>query len=307
MEDRKIWDVIIIGGGPAGLTAGIYASRAKREVLILERLAAGGLIALTDMIDNYPGFKDGIAGYELAQAMEAQALKFGVNIERTSVEKLEVDGDLKIAHTDKGEFHAKTIVIASGTQPRRLNVPGESKLFGRGVSTCATCDGPFFRNRVIGVVGGGDSAIQESIYLSRFAKEIHLIHRRDQLRAVKDLQQKVFAVPNIKFHWNRIVVSIQGEQQVEGVILKDTITGETERLELNGLFIFTGFVPNTEFLVDLPIATDERGCIVTNENMETNVPGIYAAGDVRSKTLWQIVTAVADGAVAAFDLEKYLG
>ena len=307
MEEGKIWDVIIVGGGPAGLTAGIYASRARREALILERLAPGGLMTLTDRIDNYPGFKDGIAGYELAQAMEAQAVKLGASVEHATVEKVESDGDLKSVHTDKGSYRAKTVVIASGTQPRRLNVPGESKLFGRGVSTCATCDGPFFRDRVVGVVGGGDSAVQESIYLSRFAREVHIIHRRDQLRAVKNLQEKAFSIESIKFHWNRVPIAIEGENKVEAVILKDTKTGDTERLPLDGLFIFIGLLPNTSFLVDLPLTTDEHGFIVTNENMETSVPGIYAVGDVRSKSLRQIATAVADGAIAAFDLEKYLG
>ncbi|HDH97366.1 MAG TPA: thioredoxin-disulfide reductase, partial [Proteobacteria bacterium] len=229
------------------------------------------------------------------------------SVEHATVEKVESDGDLKSVHTDKGSYRAKTVVIASGTQPRRLNVPGESKLFGRGVSTCATCDGPFFRNRVVGVVGGGDSAVQESIYLSRFAKEVHIIHRRDQLRAVKDLQEKAFSIESIKFHWNRVPIAIEGENKVEAVILKDTKTGDTERLPLDGLFIFIGLLPNTSFLVDLPLTTDEHGFIVTNENMETSVPGIYAVGDVRSKSLRQIATAVADGAIAAFDLEKYLG
>lgn len=307
MEEQKVWDIIVAGAGPSGMTVGIYAARAKREVLILERLAPGGLMNLTDMIENYPGFNEGIRGHELATAMESQAKKLGAKFERASIEKIELADDLKIVHADSNAYHAKTLVIASGTSPKRLNVPGELKYMGRGVSTCAICDGPFFKGQVVGVVGGGDSAVQEAVYLARLAKEVHLIHRRDQLRAVKELQEKACTTPNIKFHWNRVPVSIDGDEKLKGVVLRDTITGETERLELNGLFIYVGLVPNTEFLAGLPIATNDAGFVLTNENMETNMPGVYAVGDVRAKKLRQVSTAVGDGAVAAFDLEKYLG
>ena len=307
MTEQKVWDVIVTGAGPSGLTVGIYTARARREVLILERLAPGGLINLTEMVENYPGFEKGIKGHELAQAMENQATRLGTKIERALVEKVELSDSLKIVHAESKVYRAKTLVVASGTNPKRLKVSGELKFMGRGVSTCAICDGPFFRDKVVGIIGGGDSAAQEAIYLARLANEVHLVHRRDQLRAVKEIQEKAFAMQNIKFHWNRVVVSIDGDEKVKSVILKDAQTGETERLELDGLFIYIGLVPNTEFLAGLPIATDDQGFVITNENMETNIPGIYAVGDVRSKKLRQVSTAVGDGAIAAFDLEKYLG
>lgn len=307
MSEKKVWDIVVVGAGPSGMTVGIYAARAKREVLILERFAPGGLLNLTDLIENYPGFSEPIKGHELATAMESQAKKLGAKFELANVEKIELADDLKIVYSDSKVYHAKTLVIASGTSPKRLNVPGELKYIGHGVSTCAVCDGPFFKGQIVGVVGGGDSAVQEAIYLARLAKEVHLIHRRDQLRATKILQEKACATPNIKFHWNRVVVSIDGNERLKSVILRDTTTGETERLELDGLFIYIGLVPNTDFLTGLPIATNDAGFILTNEKMETSVPSIYAVGDVRAKQLRQISTAVGDGATAAFDLEKYLG
>ena len=298
-------DLIIIGAGPAGLTAGIYAIRAGLRMRLLEKGIPGGQAINTDFVENYPGFPDGISGFELMDRMRKQAESLGVTIENREVKALRVSGKIKSVYTEQGELETKAIIIASGSNSRKLGIAGEEELIGKGVSFCATCDGPFFRNQEVAVIGGGDSAVQEAIYLTRFAKKVHLIHRRDKLRATKLLQERAFSQKGIDFIWNTVPVKIVGKDTVEGLELKNLRDGTFSYLPVNGVFVFIGLVPNTSFL-DNKIRTDEAGFIITDENMQTSVPGVYAAGDVRSKKLRQISTAVGDGAVASFSAAVYI-
>jgi thioredoxin reductase (NADPH) len=300
-----IRDVVIVGGGPAGLTAGLYASRARLDALLLERMAPGGQIAVTELVENYPGFPDGIEGAELAAAMERQAVKFGLTIEYGEVSGLRLDGGVKVLDTSIGEVRARTVILATGTQPKMTAVPGEGRLFGRGVSTCATCDGPLYRGRVVGVVGGGDSAVQEALFLTKFADKCYVFHRRDALRAVQVLQDRATADPKIEFVWNAQVLEVVGKDAVEGLRWRDKVSGAEEVKAVDGVFVFIGLIPRSEVAGDL-VDRDEAGFIRTDAVMETRTPGLYAVGDVRVKTLRQVATAVADGAIAAFDLEKHL-
>jgi len=301
----ELYDTVIIGGGPAGLSAGIYAARAQLKLVLLEKLAPGGQIAVTELVENYPGFPDGVMGAELASQMEAQARKFGLPIESAEVRSVTVEGDIKIVKTDKAEYRARTLIVASGTNPRRLGIPGEMKYLGRGVSTCATCDAPLYRGRTVAVVGGGDSAIQEALFIAKFVDKCYVIHRRDELRAQKILQDRALAEPKIEFVWNSTVPRIVGDEGVTEVRVTNKLTGDESGLTVDGVFIFVGLLPNIDFL-DGMIEADEKGFLLADQNMETNIPGIYAAGDVRSKILRQVATAVSDGATAAFDLEKHL-
>jgi thioredoxin reductase (NADPH) len=298
-------DILIVGGGPAGLTAGIYAARAGLQVLLLEKAAPGGQAAATDNIDNYPGFPDGISGPELMMKFLAQAERFGLEIKYEGV--LEVDFSLqgKIVKTDGGEYTAKAVIIASGASPRELGVPGEKEFRGKGVSYCATCDGAFFRNKRVLVVGGGDAAVEEGVFLTKFAREAVLVHRRDALRATKVLQDRALANKKMEFRFNTIVEEIKGSRQVEGVRLKNIITGEVLEEPVDGVFIFVGTAPNTGFL-GKAVTLDAQGYILTNENLGTSVAGVFAAGDVRLKFLRQVSTAVSDGAVAAMAAERWL-
>lgn len=291
-------EIIIAGGGPAGLTAAIYAGRAGHSVLVLEKMQFGGEITTTDWIDNYPGFPEGLGGFEYGMLLEKQAGRFGAELMPAELEEVDLVGENKKIVTSEGEFNAKKVIITTGTEPSKLGVPGEKELQGRGVSYCATCDGAFFRNKEIAVVGGGDAAVEEAIFLTRFADKVYLIHRRDRLRAVQSLQDKLFANPKIKVLWDTVVVHIRGDKKIEGLELEHKKKG-SDYLPLNGVFISVGRKPHTSFTRD-QLQTDENGFIITDEEMRTSSPGVFAAGDVRSKLLRQVVTAAADGAIAAY-------
>lgn len=300
-----IYDLIIIGAGPAGLAAAVYSSRSKLKTMYIEKLATGGQAATTDEIENYPGFANAITGPELTSQMETQAKKFGAERLAAKVDGIELDGINRIVKTNKGDFMAKTVLIASGAAPKLLGCPGELKFRARGVSYCATCDAAFYEGTNVMVVGGGDSAVEEACYLTKFADKVTLVHRRNSLRATKLVQERAFANPKLEVLWNTVVQEIEGEDIVEKVILKNVVTGDISEMPIDGVFIYVGLEPNTEFVASL-IATNEQGYIKTDDNMCTNVAGIYAAGDVREKLLRQVVTAAADGAIAAFHAEKYI-
>lgn len=299
------YDVLIIGGGPAGLTAGLYAGRAKLRTLLLEQMLAGGQAATTDLIENYPGAPEGTTGPELTERMEEQAKKFGVEFRMAQVTGVDFGGREKKVVTGEGTYSAKTVIIASGATHKKLECPGEAEFTGRGVSYCATCDGAFYEDLPVAVVGGGDSAISEALFLTKFASRIYVIHRRDALRATKVVQDKAFAEPKIEFVWNSVVTEVKGSDMVEAVRLKNVKTGALQDLPVKGVFIYVGLVPNTDFLKG-QLRLDERGYIPVTANMETNVPGVFAAGDVTVKLLRQVVTAVGDGATAAVAAEKYI-
>lgn len=298
-------DIIIIGAGPAGMTCGMYCARADLDVITLEKLAPGGQIAVTELVENYPGFEEGIMGAELVSKMERQAKKFGLQFKSTEVQNITIDGDYKIIETDSETYKSKVVVVASGTHHRVMGIPGEDNLFGRGVSNCATCDGPLYRGKEVAVVGGGDSAVQESLFLAKFASKVSVIHRREELRAIKILADRAMATENIEFIWNSTVSEVLGKDGVEGVRIRNKISGEESDLVCDGFFVFIGMIPNAQFVCDL-CKTDENGFLFANDNCETNVPGVYAIGDVRVKNMRQVATAVGDGATAAHDLEKYL-
>ncbi|WP_407637335.1 thioredoxin-disulfide reductase [Desulfofundulus thermocisternus] len=300
-----MYDVVIIGGGPAGLTAGIYAARAKLKTLLIERGMTGGLAATTELIENYPGFSDGIGGPELMSRMEAQARRFGLEILNSNVETLQKENLSFIIKTEDTELLTRTVIIATGAQPQRLNVKGEETFHGRGVSYCATCDGAFFKDKHVAVVGGGDAAVEEAMFLTRFAQKVFIIHRRGELRATKIVQERARQNPRLEFIWHSIVEEITGNETVNGVRIKDVRTGQARELAVDGVFIYIGYIPNSSLVKEL-VKLDEQGYIITDTNMQTSCPGIFAAGDVRQKSLRQVVTAVADGAIAAVSAEKYL-
>ena len=305
VPELAIYDVVVIGGGPAGLAAGLYAGRARLSTLVLERGVPGGQASTTYRVENYPGFTDGVLGPELMQQMERQAGAFGAVIETLDVDKLQLAGGQFIIRGGEESRSARTVIVATGTEPAKLGVPGEVEFRGRGVSYCATCDGAFFKAREIAVVGGGDSAIEEAIFLTRFASRVNVIHRRDQLRATRVLQERAFGNPKVNFLWNSVVVEILGENRVRSLLIKNVKTGELRELPVDGVFIYVGTRPNTAFLEDI-LKLDPNGYIVTDERMRTEVPGLFAAGDVRKKELRQIVTAVADGAIAAVEAGRFI-
>lgn len=300
------YDVVTIGGGAAGLSAALYSARAMLKTLVLEQLACGGQILLTDIIENYPGFPDGVTGPELAQLYERQATKFGAEIRYDTVEELRLDQDPKAVVTSEGHLTAKAIIIATGGEHNKLGVPGEDTYAGRGVSYCATCDGNFFRGQPVAVIGGGDSAIQEGLYLTQMTSHVTLIHRRDQLRASRILQERAFSNPKVDFKWNTVVEEIQGNVLMESLLLKDVKTGERSTFKVPGVFVFIGFHPNTQFLRNSGIELDGGGHVVTNLRMETNVPGVFVAGDVRMHSDRQLGTAVGDGITAALSAYHYI-
>lgn len=302
---NEIYDIIIIGGGPAGLTAGIYAARSKLRTLILETGLLGGQMTTTDMIENFPGFPKGIPGAELSSLMEGQAKRFGVEIINGEALKILLEKDLRIVKTYESDYNAEAVIISTGTEWRKLGIPGEDEFIGRGVSFCATCDGAFFKDSPIMVVGGGDSALTEALYLTKFASEVTIVHRRDSLRATKLYQERAFSNPKIKFLWNSILEEIKGDKTVKSVIVRNIKTNERKEYSVEGVFLFIGRRPRTSFLKDL-VKMDGEGYILTDEKCETSVRGIFAAGDCRKKLLYQISTAVGDGATAAFAAEKYL-
>ena len=300
-----MYDTIIIGAGPAGMTAALYAARSNLKVALLERGIPGGQMNNTADIENYPGYAN-ISGPELAEKMFEPLENLGVEHLFGLVEKIEDRGDFKEIITEDERFEAKTVIIASGANHRHLGVPGEEDYNSRGVSYCAVCDGAFFRDEDLLVVGGGDSAVEEAIFLTRFAKSVTIVHRRDELRAQKVLQDRAFANEKIRFVWDSVVESIHGdERKVTGVTFKNVKTGEVSQAEFGGIFIYVGLDPVSEFAADLGI-TDEAGWILTDHHMKTSVAGIYAVGDVRQKDLRQITTAVGDGAIASQEAYKYL-
>lgn len=301
----SLYDLVIIGGGPAGLTAGLYAARARLKTLLIEKMFLGGQAASTYLIENYPGFPEGILGPDLTQAMEKQVKRFGLEVINGEVKYINPWQKFWEVRADEQNFLTKTIIVASGVEPVKLGIPGEAELRGKGVSYCATCDGPFFKDQEIGVIGGGDSAVDEAIYLTRFARKVYLIHRRDNLRAAKILQERALQNEKITILWDTIATKILGQEGVEGLELKNVKTQETRMLPVKGVFFYVGLKPMTNFLKDL-IKLDERGYILTDENMATSAPGIFAAGDVRQKLLRQVTTAVGDGATAAFAVERFL-
>ena len=301
----KRYDVIVIGAGPGGLTAALYASRANLSVLILDRGLYGGQMNNTDAIDNYPGFTE-IKGPELGEKMYNSVMKFGSEFEYGDVQSVTIDGENKVVKTDTGEYSAPALIIATGADHRHLNVPGEEEYSGKGVSYCAVCDAAFFKDEDIAVIGGGDSAIEEGIYLAQSAKSVTVIHRRDQLRAQPTLQKRAFANDKINFIWNGITESIDGDgQRVTGVTYKDKETGEEKQLATRGVFIYVGVIPQTAPFKELGI-TDEQGWIPTDDHMKTKADGIFALGDVRAKDLRQIANAVGDGSIAGQAAYNYL-
>ena len=300
------YDLVIIGGGPAGLTAGIYASRARLNVLLLEKAAPGGQVLVSDWIENYPGFPIGSSGYDLVTKMVEQAKRFGLNIETSEVLSLDLSEAVKKIELNDKTITTLSIIIATGASPRKLGVPGEDMFIGKGVSFCATCDGPFFKENVVAAVGGGDTAVQESIFLTKFAKKVYLIHRRDELRATKILQERAMANDKIEFVWDSVVTSIGGGlTNVEKINVKNVKTGEEKEIPVSGCFVWVGTFPNTSFL-KATLKVDENGFIIADHNMETSVPGVFAVGDVRNTPLRQVVTAVGDAAIAAVSAEHYI-
>jgi len=302
---NKEYEVIIIGGGPAGLSAGLYAARARLRSLLIEKGVVGGLVADAELVENYPGFPEGISGVELGQLMHQQATKYGLETLLAEATGLELHGEKKVVVTTKGKFTAKAVIIASGSERRKLGIPGEVEFTGKGVSYCATCDGPFFKGQPVAVVGGGNAAITEALHLVKFASRVKVIHRRNELRATRILEERALAEPKIEFLWNTTVEEIEGKDKVKRLSLRNVITGEKSTLDVAGVFVSVGLRPNTAF-VKGSIPVDDAGYIATNEKMETEIPGIFAAGDVRRNSAQQSITAAGDGATAAIYAEKFV-
>ena len=305
MSEIHIYDMIVVGGGPGGYTAALYASRAGLDTLVLEKLSAGGQMALTEEIDNYPGFEDGIDGFTLAEKMQRQAEHFGVKSEYAQVKRMNLTAAPKVLETSAGTFYGRTIVLATGANPRELGLPNEAALIGRGVAYCAACDGMRYKGKTVVVVGGGNSAAVDSMLLSRIAKKVILVHRRNTLRATKIYHQPLMQAENIEFRWNCTVSELLHEKNLTGVKLKDVNTSKETTLLCDGVFISVGRKPATE-LVQGQLELDQSGYVMADETTKTNLPGVYAVGDVRTKPLRQVVTAAADGATAVHMAEEYL-
>ena len=301
---KRIYDMVILGGGPGGYTAALYAARAGLQVVVLERLSAGGQMALTSMIDNYPGFPEGVDGFELGMKFQEQAERFGAVTHYAEVKALDLQAEPKIIETSEGEYLARTVVIATGAGPRKLGVDGEERLSGRGVHYCAHCDGMFYRDKVVAIVGGGNSAAAEAVFLARIAKKVILIHRRDTLRATKIYHEPLLKLPNLEFLWNSAVTELVGNGRLEGIRVENLSSGASEEIPVDALFVSIGRKPSTA-LVEGQLEL-EGGYVRAGEDTETSIPGVYAVGDVRTKALRQIITAAADGANAAHAAESYL-
>ena len=297
-----MYDLIIIGGGPAGLTAGIYAVRYGMDTVVLEKNVMPGQIAATDMVENYTGFT-AISGPELMQRFKEHAETVGVKIESAEVSSIISENGKKVVVTDSGTLESKTVIIATGANPKKLGIPGEKEFMGKGVSYCATCDAPFYKGKTVIVVGGGESALTDALILSNVVKKVYIIHRRDKLRASRILQERVSRKPNIDIVWDTVPEEIQGKAGVENVILRNLKTRDVYTLQVDGVFVYIGIRPSTEFI---DVKKNSSGFILTNEKLETSIPGIYAAGDCRDTSIWQVVTAVADGAVAAVSAHEYI-
>jgi len=302
---NKEYEIVIIGGGPAGLSAGLYTSRTRLSTLLIERGLVGGLITETELVENYPGFPEGISGLELGQLMHQQATKYGLETLLAEVTGLELKQGQKIIKTTEGNFTAKAVIIASGSERLKLGVPGEKEFTGKGVSYCAACDAPFFKGLPVAVVGGRNAAITEALHLSKFASRVIVIHRRNQLRATRILQEKAFSEPKIEFLWDTIVEEIEGEEVVKRLKLRQVKTGEKSSLDVAAIFVSIGIKPNTDYLKGI-LSLDATGAIITNDKLETNIPGIFAAGDVRQNSAQQAITAAGDGATAAIYAEKFI-
>ena len=303
--NNHVYDMIIVGGGPGGYTAALYAARAGLDTVVLEKLSAGGQMALTHQIDNYPGFEDGIDGFYLAEKMQKQAERFGAKSEYAEVIRMDLKASPKVVETSEGIFCGKTVVLATGANPRELGIDHETELVGRGIAYCAACDGMFYRGKTVVVVGGGNSAAADALLLSRIAKKVIIVHRRDNLRATKIYHEPLMNAENVEFRWNSTVSELLYGDRLTGVRLKDVHTGEETELVADGVFVSVGRKPATELLAD-QIELDKGGYIAAGETTETNIPGVYAVGDVRTKLLRQVVTAVADGAMAVHMAEDYI-
>ncbi len=303
---NKEYDVVIIGGGPAGLTAGLYTARAKQSNLLIDKMMVGGMITEAAQVDNYPGFPEGISGLELGELMHKQATKYGLKTITAGVTAIELEQEQKVIKTTEGDFVARAVIIASGSERQKLGVPGEKEFTGKGVSYCATCDAPFFKEQPVAVVGGGDSAIDEALHLTKFASKVTVIHRRDRLRATAVLQEKALAEPKIEFRWNSVVEAIEGGDFVERVRLRHVKSGEKSVLRVAGIFVSVGLKPDTDYLKGV-LPLDASGHIITNERMETEIAGIFAAGDTRHNSIRQAIAAAGDGATAAFYAKEFIG
>ena len=302
---KKIYDMVIVGGGPGGYTAALYAARAGMSVVVLEKLSPGGQMAQTSQIDNYPGFSKGVDGFELAEDMEKAALQFGAESELAEVLALDLKADPKVIETDAGIYYGRTVVIATGAGPRELGVPGEKELMVRGVHYCAHCDGMFYKGKTVVVAGGGNSAAADALLLSRLCKKVIVVHRRDTLRATKIYHKPLMEAENVEFRWNSTISRVLADEKVSGVLIRDIVTGDESVVEAQGVFVSIGRKPASS-LVTGQLELDESGYIVADESTRTSVPGVFAVGDVRTKALRQIVTAVADGAVAAHYADEFL-
>ena len=301
----KVYDIIVIGGGPAGYTAALYGARAGLRVLVLEKLSVGGQMALTHEIDNYPGYDEGIDGFELGQKMLRCALRFGAENKLSQVLSVDLKAQPKVVRTDSGDYYGKTVVIATGAEPRKLGLSNEDAWLGQGVHYCAACDGMFYRGKTVVLVGGGNSAAAEALVLSRVAKKVILVHRRDSLRAEKAVAQAVQRAENVEIRWNSQVAELLGDSRVHGVVIRNVQSGEESQIDCDGVFVSIGRVPSTQLVKD-QLELDEVGYIRAGEDTKTSLPGVFAAGDVRTKAVRQIVTATADGAAAAFAAERFL-
>ncbi|HKK90045.1 MAG TPA: thioredoxin-disulfide reductase [Desulfobacteraceae bacterium] len=298
------YDIVIIGAGPAGLTAGIYAARARMNVLLVEKAAPGGQVIVTDWVENYPGFPEGITGFDLGEKMLTQAKNLGLEIETAEVNSMDLSKDVKTLNLSGREITCRSVIIATGASPRKLNI-GEDKFSGKGVSFCATCDAPFFKGKTVVAVGGGDTAVQEAVYLTKFAEKVYLVHRRDELRAAKILRERAVDNEKIEFVWDSVVTGMDGLFGIENVQVKNVKTGEEESIKANGCFIWIGILPNTAFVND-SVALDQGGFVIADQHMATSVPGVFAAGDVQDKTYRQAVTAAGTGCMAALEAEKFI-
>jgi thioredoxin reductase (NADPH) len=301
----KTYDLVIIGGGPAGLSAGLYASRAKLKNIVLEKGDAGGQLATTNDIDNYPGSAENTNGPALSQRMKDQCVEFGSEFAKEDLLSIEKKDKLFYLKTDKNEYEAKSVVIATGSNPKEIGCKGEKEFRGMGVSYCATCDGFFFKDLTVAVIGGGDSALEEGMFLTKLAKKVYVVHRRDEFRAAKSIQEKAFANSKMEFIYDSVVEEIKGDGVVNGITLKNVKTGELTNLSVDGVFVFVGYKPDSTLFEDM-VETDETGFIIGDEEMKTKMEGLFVAGDVRQKMLKQVITAAADGAIAAVSAEKYI-
>ena len=305
MGEIHVYDMIVVGGGPGGYTAALYAARAGLDTLVLEKLSAGGQMALSERIDNYPGYEDGIDGFTLGEKMQRQAERFGTKTEYAQVDRMELTTEPKALETSEGTFYARTVVLATGANPRELGIENEAALVGRGVAYCAACDGMRYRGKTVVVVGGGNSAAADALLLSRIAQKVILVHRRSTLRATKIYHHPLMSAQNIEIRWNQTVAELLHEEKLTGVRLRDTVTGKETVVPCDGIFISVGRKPATE-LVQGQLELDQSGYVAADETTKTSLPGVYAVGDVRTKSLRQIVTAVADGAMAVHAAEEYL-